>query len=155
MAKRQIIMDGRTKHPLHKSWEAMKSRCYNRNAGNYHLYGGRGIKVCDRWLEFPNGFWNFVQDMGEKPEGYSLDRIDVNGDYSPENCRWANRFTQQSNRRIKNHTTGEVGILKNKHSSRYYAEVGGKKNRIRKSFKTLDEAKSWRARYLTSLKKEK
>lgn len=93
---------GAHSHPLYGCYYAMRARCYNPNNEDYEYYGGRGIKVCDRWLE-RNGFWNFVEDMGERPTGYSLDRIDPNQDYSPTNCRWANVYTQRKNqRRVKN-----------------------------------------------------
>lgn len=76
----------------------MKQRCLNPNATRYENYGGRGIKVCDRWLE---SFENFMADMGFRPEPkreYSLDRIDVDGDYELSNCRWATRAEQNMNR---------------------------------------------------------
>lgn len=68
----------------YESWIGMKSRCNNPNASNYHNYGGRGIAVCDSWSDFEN----FLADMGERPEGTSIGRINVNGNYEPTNCRW-------------------------------------------------------------------
>lgn len=95
---------GATTHPLYRTWSNMMTRCYNKNNKNYSRWGGRGIKVCDRWREKPNGFWNFVEDMGERPEGCSLDRIDDNGNYCKENCRWATPTQQALN------TRGNVGF---------------------------------------------
>lgn len=90
---------GRMKLPEYNSWRAMKERCYNKNNKAYKNYGGRGIKVCNRWLDRTDGFTNFLSDMGGRPEGSSLDRIDTNGDYCPENCKWSNRQQQNINRR--------------------------------------------------------
>lgn len=85
-------------HPLYELWKGMRSRCYYKGHAYYHLYGGRGIYMCSRWYY---SFDAFVEDMGERPQGHSLDRINNDGIYEPSNCRWASHAEQAKNRRKK------------------------------------------------------
>lgn len=81
----------------YRTWEAMRARCGNPNNNRYEIYGGRGIRVCERWQ---SSFENFIADMGRKPtRAHSIDRIDVNGNYEPANCRWATPKEQSANKR--------------------------------------------------------
>lgn len=98
--RRELVGDehrshGLSKTPVYSSWLTMRKRCYNEQSPDYPTYGGRGISVCDRWMSFEN----FYADMGNKPAGLSLERCDVNGDYTPENVVWADAKTQANNRR--------------------------------------------------------
>jgi hypothetical protein len=93
---------GMNRTPEHRAWAAMKNRCDNpRNAG-WKNYGGRGIKVCEEWRAFEA----FFRDMGPRPPGTELDRINVNGNYEPGNCRWTDELTQQNNRRKHHRIAG-------------------------------------------------
>ncbi len=87
---------GLTNHLLYNTWLGLNKRCNNKNDPKYKNYGGRGIKVCKRWL---HSFPNFLSDMGERPNGLTLDRIDNDGNYEKSNCRWATSTQQKRNTR--------------------------------------------------------
>jgi hypothetical protein len=94
-SKKARATNARRCTPTRISWYAMRQRCLDQRHRSYANYGGRGITVCARWELFEN----FLADMGVRPPGTTLDRIDVNGDYTPENCRWADAKTQRRNQR--------------------------------------------------------
>jgi len=104
-----------------RAWKAMHQRCYNSNCHKYSDYGARGIKVCERWHEYDN----FLLDMGKRPVGdYSLDRKDNDGDYSPENCRWTDPYTQAHNRRDrKDSNSGIQGVSFDKVKNKWQARI--------------------------------
>lgn len=126
---RILLAASATTHGLSKTreyavWKSAIARVTNPNNERWKDYGGRGIKMCDRWNpQAGGGFKNFMDDMGECPAGLTLDRIDVNGDYCKENCRWATRFIQQVNRRGTTNTSGRIGVSLCPHTGRWRARL--------------------------------
>jgi hypothetical protein len=115
-AFRDLMVERNTTHGLvhtqpreYRSWKDMRGRCFNPNNDDYPDYGGRGITACERWSDFAA----FFADMGRRPKGYSLDRINVNGNYEPGNCRWAPPGVQARNKRNNHRLTlnGETRTL--------------------------------------------
>lgn len=135
-------------------WRNMKERCTNLEHPSFPRYGGRGIKVCDRWLK---SFDNFYEDMGEKPfKEANLDRVDNNGDYEPDNCRWTTPFENTMNRECSNNDNRNIYTR----STGYYAQVErtlNKKTYKRFSYvvNTIQEAKSIRDLWLKEFDENK
>jgi hypothetical protein len=126
--KEVLIKHNKSKSSIHQIWMDMKQRCLNPNNNAYKHYGGRGIKVCERWYNFEN----FLADMDERPKGKTLDRIDNNGNYGPSNCKWSTPKEQLRNKRnvrlsenkvenirklIKENKLKEIALMFNVHPS--------------------------------------
>ena len=142
----------RKKHPEYNSWRAMKERCYYKKHPQYKDYGGRGITVCDRWLDRYMGFYNFLEDMGKKPKHgntdggmpiYSIDRIDATKGYYKENCKWSTWYEQAANR---SNTSKHPGVYKHA-GGLWCAHWMDHGKKVSKYFKTFEEAlearKNW------------
>lgn len=129
---------GLSQTKTYSSWMNMLYRCNNSKATGYENYGGRGISVCERWLSFEN----FLHDMGERPEGKTIDRIDTNGNYEPSNCRWATKSEQISNSRksrVASSFYKGVSYYKHRDCWEAYIDSNGKRKRVG-YFKTEEEA---------------
>lgn len=117
----KVTKHGKARTSTYSSWVAMTQRCLNPHNKEYKNYGGAGVSVCQRWLE---SFENFLKDMGEKPSGLSLDRIDPYGNYEPSNCRWGNPSDQSFNqRRSSSNTSGRTGVTYDHEVRKWHARI--------------------------------
>ena len=144
-----LITHGLTQHRFYNTWCSMKHRCYNIKRQEYKWYGGRGITVCEEWLDVRN-FIAWCEMTHPNTEGVSLDRIDNDKGYSPENCRWTTKTTQNINQRMqKNNTSGFVGITWHTFSNRWRVRININRQRVNiGSFKTKEEAVLARDNYI-------
>ena len=139
LRKEQKFTHGMTKTPEYWVWSAMRQRCENKNDANYKNYGGRGVSVCERWHDFEI----FIADMGKRPNKKStIDRIDNDKGYSPENCVWTGRTNQSRNQRLrKDNTTGHKGVYKISGKEAYFSKITvNRKSHYLGYFKSKEEA---------------
>jgi len=128
--KKNAIYKGYSGHKHFKRWKGMIERCYYQKHKDYHNYGGRGIKVCDEWRSHPKLFIEWVENESNYRKGLTLDRLDVNGNYEPNNCTFSNHTTQVLNRNIMlTNTSGYPGVTKHT-DNRWRARININKKRI-------------------------
>jgi AP2 domain. len=150
------IKHGHCKHrwtsPTYQSWDAMIQRCTNPKTRFFSYYGGRGIAVCERWKRFED----FLSDMGNKPNGTTLERINGDLGYEPRNCKWATRAEQRLNQRPRskaqrnNHSTGILGVYRRGNKFRARITVNHKVIWLG-TFSTVEEAEASRAGYVQKM----
>ena len=146
---KHLITHGMVYSKEYSSYRAMKERCLNEKSKSYKHYGGRGITMCDEWIE---SFENFYKDMGERPsKNHSIDRIDVNKGYSKENCQWTTSRNQALNRRNGSKTPNIRLLKSNRYQVRFY--INGKE-KIIGCYDTLDLAQDARLKYINTMETE-
>lgn len=142
--------NGSHKHPEYTVWRKMRERCYNPKQSNYEYYGAKGIKVCKEWNE---SFETFLYDMGPRPyPNYQLDRINSDGNYEPNNCRWVSKSKNMINRKS---SLGEMKNIYKRDNGKYRVSIkrNGKQH-LSKSISTVEEAVRIRDKMLENLDKE-
>jgi len=129
---KRLKSHGRSGTKLWKTWIGINKRCKNRNDKSYLYYGGKGVKICKDWCSSnPNGFSNFLRDMGECPEGMTIDRINSEGDYCKTNCKWSTKKEQSFNTKLnKRNKTGKSGVYFLVKTGKYSAHITNNKLRI-------------------------
>lgn len=159
----RIITTQKVSYPIEykaelSSWRSMIRRCYmvNENSVSWKYYKGRGITVCDRWRDKKQGFYSFITDMGKIPiKGYTLDRIDVNGNYEPSNCRWASGSEQVINSRRKVNKNSLIHNVTKTKQGRWKVELEREgKTYYAGTFSTIDEAATAKENLLKKIKDE-
>lgn len=137
-----MVKHGKSNCNIYQIWEGMIQRCGNSKSANYNRYGGRGICVCDEWLDFSK----FYKDMGDKPVGMSLDRIDNDKGYSKDNCRWATPSVQSFNTNTpRNNTSGHKGVSWSESKGKWEAYITKDRRKINLGrFENIEDAISAR-----------
>ena len=154
ISKSKTKHGGRKNYPKeYRAWKGMKGRCTNKNYHSYHRYGGRGISVCNEWI---NSFENFLRDMGKAPSpNHQLDRIDNDKGYSPTNCRWVTPKENSNNRSKYKSKSGYTGVFYREEKQRYEVNVNiNRKSKHIGVYKTLKDAVNSRKNFIIEYNKE-
>lgn len=122
---RQEGLKDYTRHYLYSTWRSMNIRCYDDRHKSFHRYGGRGIEVCLEWRwDNPYGFVNFLNDMGDRPKGHTLDRMENDSSYAKDNCKWSTKKEQQNNLGVGiNNNSGTLGVSYNKDKDGWIVQI--------------------------------
>lgn len=136
-----VVRHGMSKSPEHRAWQQMLQRCRNPKHRAYPSYGGRGISVCDRWLTFEN----FFEDVGQRPSAaHSIDRINNDGNYEPNNVRWASGAQQQRNRRTSRLTADEVARIRGMLGRQSQASIARQFEVSHSTISMISRGRMWR-----------
>ena len=145
--KRKHVKHGLRKHPLYRFWANMKQRCYNPNGPKYHLWGGKGVRVCEEWRNDFIAFRDWAMANGWQ-QGLTIDRINSDGDYCPENCRWVDSATQAANRSVRKNTkTGVLGVRPHRKSYQWFVHAWGMRI-LHGGYKTIQAAAQARNEFI-------